>query len=69
MSLCLIDGKKGDALHTVIPEAYPVEHGTSFIGDLCHAKNRFLLREYRNDRAMWLHFSKWRKLMGNQVNF
>jgi hypothetical protein len=60
MSLRLIDEENGDALHTVIPEVF-------YRGSI-HAKNRFLLRECRNDGAVWLHFSKWRKLMGNQVN-
>ncbi len=58
MSLRLIDEKNGDTLHTVIPEVF-------YRGSI-HAKNRFLLTEFRNDGAVWLHFSKWRKLMGNQ---
>jgi hypothetical protein len=58
MSLCLIDEKIGNALHTVIPEVF-------YRGSI-HAKNRFLLRECRNDGAVWLHFSKLRKLMGIQ---
>ncbi len=56
MSLRILDEKNGDTLYTVIPR--------SFIGGFI----RFLLTECRNDGAVWLHFSKWRKLMGIQVD-
>jgi len=61
MSLRLIDEKNGGTLHTVTP-------GIFYRGSI-HAKHRFLLTECRNDKTVWLHFSKWRRFMGNQVNF